>query len=149
MVVNTQCKKCGVTIRLDFGDMIKQEAIERAEEIDRTPRECPGGHVELSGMGTVCWGIQEAIHRCYDLGEGEEPEPVMSDKEYVEALLAEGKEIYDGGLNTVPELNLPSIHEFRHLEHMGFGNFQNATHLFLRCDSPSATRYYQRVKRSP
>lgn len=147
MVVKTQCRKCGVTIRLDFGDMTKEEAITRAEKIDRTPRECPGGHVELTGMGTMYWGIQDAIRRAYDLGEGEDPEPVMTDKEFVQGLLTEGRDIIDGGANKVPKLALPSIHDLLDLEHIGFGNFQDTTHVFLRCDSPRATPFYDRVVR--
>jgi len=145
MVVRTQCKKCGVTIKLDFHNMTKEEALTVAEKLDCTPRECPGQHVELSGFREM-WQIDEAIHRAYDLGEGENPEPVMTDKEYVEQLLAEGKEIIDGGCNTVPELSLPSIHEFPDLDHMGFGNFKSKTHLFLRCDSPGGSRFYQRCQ---
>ena len=144
MVIRTQCKKCGVTIRLDFGNLTKQEALAVAEKMDCTPRECPGQHVELGNWNHL-WGITDAIHRGYDLGEGEEPTPVITDREYVENLLAEGKEVIDGGLNTVPELNLPRLHDFPDLEHMGFGDFKNATHLFLRCDSPRRTRFYSRV----
>ena len=144
MVVNTQCKKCGVTIKLDFGSLTKDEALAVAEKMDRTPRECPGMHVELSGFRQL-WSLDDAIRRAYDLGEGEEPEPAVTDKEYVEKLLAEGKEVIDGGCNTVPELSLPRLHDFPGLNHMGFGNFKDPTHLFLRCDSPRATRFYERV----
>jgi hypothetical protein len=101
-------------------------------------------HMELSGFRQM-WQIDDAIHRAYDLGEGEEPEPVISDKEYVEGLLAEGRDIIDGGCNTVPELNLPRLHDFPDLDHMGFGDFKNASHLFLRCDSPRSTRFYERT----
>ncbi|NUM53483.1 MAG: hypothetical protein HUU46_07555 [Candidatus Hydrogenedentes bacterium] len=144
MVIRTKCNKCSVTIRLDFGSLSKEEAIDVGQRMDGTPRECPGRHVELSGWWTL-YGLEDAIHRAYDLGEGEEPEPVMTDKEYVEKLLGEGKDILDGGCNTVPEFNLPSIHDFRDLEHVGFGNFKSAAHLFLRLDSPRSTRYYERV----
>lgn len=147
MVITTKCMKCGVTIKLDFGALTKDEALAVAERMDRTPRECPGQHVELSGMAQL-WSVQEAIHRLYDLREGEEPQPISTDKEYVEKLLAEGKEIVDGGSMTVPDLNLPSIHDFKNLEHVGFGNFASDTHLFLRCDSPRATRFYSREPRS-
>ena len=147
MVVNTQCKKCGVAIRLDFGDITKEEAIKRADEMDRTPRECPGGHVELSAWNQL-WSIEDAIHRAYDLGEGTDPEPVITDREYAEGLLAEGRDIVDGGANKGPELNLSSIHDVPDLEHMGFGNFKSVTHVFLRCDSPRGARFYDRVLRS-
>ncbi len=141
MMIRTQCKKCGATIKLDFGELTKEEALAVAEKMDHTPRECPGMHVELGGWNQL-WGITDAIHRAYDLGEGEDPEPVMTDQAYVEKLLAEGKDVIDGGLNTVPELHLPSLHDFPDLDHIGFGNFKNATHLFLRCDSPRGTRFY-------
>jgi len=144
MVIRTQCKKCGVTIKLDFGEMTKEEALVMAEKMDNTPRECPGQHVELSGFRAL-WALDDCIHRAFDLGEGEEPTPVPTDKEYVEGLLAEGKDIIDGGCNTVPELELPDIHSFPDLVHMGFGEFKNETHLFLRCDSPRCTRFYDRV----
>ncbi len=140
MVIQTQCRKCGAIIRLDFGDMTKDEALAVAEEMDKTSRQCPGQHIELSGFRTL-WSMDDAIHRAYDLGEGEAPEPVISDKEYVEELLAQGKEIIDGGCHTVPELNLPDIHSFRDLDHIGFGNFKSGTHTFLRVDSPRGTRY--------
>jgi len=147
MVVQTECRKCGVTIKLDFGNLTKEEAEQVAENMDRTPRECPGGHVELCGLLQL-WSIDDAIHRAYDLGDGESELNVPSDKEYVQELLARGEDIYDGGLNTVPELNLPTIHSVRDLEHLGFGDFRNVTHTFLRCDSPRGTRFYQRVSNS-
>jgi len=143
MVIKTTCKKCGVTINLDFGNLSREEAEHVADQMDRTPRECPGGHVELCGFRDL-WSIDDAIHHAYDLGEGETKLNVPSDKEHVEALLAEGREIYDGGQNNVPELGLSSIHSVRDLEHIGFGNFRNATHVFLRCDSPHGTRFYEK-----
>lgn len=141
MMIRTKCKKCGVTIKLDFGSMTKEEALAAAEKMDMTPRECPGMHVELGGWKAL-YSLNDVIHRAYDLGEGEEPEPVMTDLEYVKKLLAEGKNVIDGGLNTVPELNLPRLHDFSDLDHIGFGDFKNTTHLFLRCDSPRGTRFY-------
>ena len=143
MIIRTKCKKCGVTIRLDFGELTKEEALALAEKMDQTPRECPGMHVELGGLRQL-WSLDDAIHRGYDLGEYEEPEPVLTDKEYVEKLLADGKDVIDGGLNTVPELNLPRLHDFHGLKHLGFGDFKSDTHLFLRCDSPRRTRFYMR-----
>lgn len=144
MVVQTQCLKCGVTIKIDFGSLTKAEALEVAEELDRSPRECPGRHMELSGWRRL-YGLDDAIHRAYDLGEGEEPKPIPTDKEYVESLLAEGRLIIDGGQNTVPELHLPRLHDFPDLEHLGFGEFANAAHRFVRCDSPRQTRFYEKV----
>ena len=99
--------------------------------------------MELRGFRQL-WSLDDAIHRGYDLGEYEEPEPVMTDKEYVETMLADGKDVIDGGLNTVPELNLPCLHDFHGLDHLGFGDFKSDSHLFLRCDSPRGTRFYVR-----
>ena len=143
MIVKTQCKKCGVTIKLDFGNMTKEQALAAAEQLDQMPRECPGQHVELSGIATL-WSVSDAIYRAYDEGEGEESEPVMTDLEFVQDMVAQGMEVIDGGCNTVPELGLQSIHEFPNLDHMGFGNFKNTTHLFLRWDSPYGTRFYEK-----
>lgn len=143
MIIKTQCKKCGVTIKLDFGNLTRDEALTAAEKMDTTPRECPGRHVELGGWKNL-YDLDDAIHRAYDLGESEEPTPIITDREYIEKLLAEGSNVIDGGCNTVPELHLPHLHDFPSLEHMGFGNFKNATHLFLRCDSPCGTRFYTR-----
>ncbi len=148
MVVQTTCSKCGVTIKLDFGELTKDEALEAAEKLDRSPRECPGRHVELQGMGRL-WRVRESIQRAYDRGEGiVEATPVPSDHEFVEGLLADANDVYDGGLNTVPEFNLPSIHGTPDLKHLGFGDFGSDTHLFLRHDSPRGTRFYIRESRS-
>jgi hypothetical protein len=143
MIIDTKCKKCGVTIKLDFGNLTREQAEEFCEKLDRTPRECPGMHCELGGWKKL-WGLSEAVHRAYDLGEGEQELEVPSDKEYVKQLVAQGEDVYDGGLNTVPELELPNIHSVRDLEHLGFGDFRNATHTFLRCDSPRGSRFYMR-----
>jgi hypothetical protein len=148
MVIQTTCKKCGTAISLDFGELSKEEAIEAAEKLDRSPRECPGRHIEISGMGSL-WAVKEAIHRAYDLGEGiVEAAPVMSDHDFVQGLLSEGNDVYDGGQNRVPEFNLPSIHATPDLKHLGFGDFGSDTHLFLRQDSPRGTRFYTREKRT-
>lgn len=144
MMIRTQCKKCGVTLKLDFGDMTKEEALAMAEKMDTTPRECPGMHMELGGFRQL-WSLDDAIHRAYDLGEGAEATAVMTDLEYVKKLLAEGKDVIDGGQNTVPELGLPCLHDFSDLRHVGFGYFENDQCLFIRCDSPRGTRFYERV----
>jgi hypothetical protein len=94
------------------------------------------------------WQLDDAIHRAFDLGEGEEAAPVPTDKEYVEGLLAEGRDVVDGGANSVPELGLPILQSFPDLVHLGFGDFRSATHLFVRCDSPRMTRFYERVPRA-
>lgn len=142
MIITTQCKKCGVAVKLDFGNITKEDATAAAGQLDRTPRECPGRHVELGGFRAM-WQLDDAIHRAFDLGEGKEPEPIMTDLEFVQDLMSRGMDVIDGGCNTVPELGLRNIHEFPNLDHIGFGNFKNKTHLFLRWDSPRGTRFYE------
>ena len=146
MQIETTCTKCGITITLDFGDMTKDEAIAMGRKLDNTSRECPGHHVELGGWWSL-WQIDDAIRRAYDLDEGKESKPAVSDQEYLEHLLGEGKVIYDGGSNRVPELELPSIHDLNNLQHLGFGNFRNDTHTLVRCDS-RGTRFYECVGNS-
>ena len=142
MMIRTTCKKCGATIKLDFGELSKEEALAIAEKMDSTPRECPGMHMEFGGFRQL-WSLDDAIHRAYDLGEGEASQPVMTDREYVEKQLAQGVDMIDGGQNTVPELRLPCLHDFPNLKHIGFGNFENHAGAFLRCDSPRGTRFYE------
>lgn len=148
MVIQTTCTKCGTAISLDFGALSKDEAVEAAEKLDRSSRECPGRHMELEGIAGL-WRVKEAIHRAYNLGEGiVEAAPVISDHDFIQNLLAEGNDVYDGGLNTVPEFSLPSIHAIPNLKHLGFGDFGNGTHLLLRHNSPHGTRFYLRKTRT-
>lgn len=144
MMIRTTCKKCGATIKLDFGELTKEEALAIAEKMENTPRECPGMHMEFGGFRQL-WSLDDAIHRAYDLGEGEVSTPVMTDREYVEQLLAEGMDMIDGGLNTVPELKLPCLLDYPDLRHIGFGHFEDNTGLFLRHDSPRGTRFYEYI----
>ena len=146
MNIHTTCTKCGTSIQLDFGELTKEQALEFAEKLDTQPRECPGRHCELGGWKTL-YQIPDAIHRAYDLDQGEPPKPIQSDKEFVETLLADGRAIVDGGRNTVPELGLDSIHNYKDLEHLGFGSFANREYIFSRIDSPRSTRFYERLDR--
>lgn len=145
MYIKTTCNKCGTEFHLDLGDMSREMAEKAFRKLDGTSRQCPGHHVELGGWFEM-WNLNDALHRAYDLGEAEEFQ-VQSDEEHVRVLLAKGMDVVDGGSNTVPGLNLPSIHDEPDLKHIGFGNFRNETHLFTRCDSPLGTRFYQRVER--
>ncbi len=60
--------------------------------MDNTPRECPGFHTELGDWKRL-WNLEDAIHRAYDLGQGETPAPVISDKVHVEALLIKERKL--------------------------------------------------------
>jgi hypothetical protein len=114
-------------------------------KMDDIPRQCPGHHMELGGFYAM-WNLEDALHRAYDLGESEDLN-IPTDEEFVKNLLAEGKDIVDGGSNKVPRLHLPSIHNLPGLVHLGFGEFQSDSHLYIRRDSPIGTRFYERVKR--
>lgn len=145
MYIKTTCNKCGAEFHLDLGEMSREMAEKAFRKMDDVPRQCPGHHMELGGF-FVMWSLEDALHRAYDLGETEELN-IPTDEEHVKALLAEGKDIVDGGANKVPYLNLPSLHSIPGLVHLGFGEFQSETHLYIRCDSPIGTRFYERVGR--
>ena len=166
MMIRTTCKKCGVTLKLDFGELTKEEALAIAEKMEKdgiifvenlksmypdvARRELEivlkeeKRHFEFGGFRRL-WSLDAALHRAYDLGEGEDSTPVMTDREYVENLIAQGLDMIDGGLNTVPEMKLPCLLDFRGLRHIGFGHFEDNTGLFLRYDSPRGTRFYEYV----
>ena len=145
MHVKTTCNKCGIEFHLDLGEMSREMAEKAFRKMDDIPRQCPGHHMELGGFFAM-WNLEDALYRAYDLGETEELN-IPTDEEHVRTLLAQGKDIVDGGANKVPELKLPSIHDFPGLVHLGFGEFQSDTHLYVRRDSPIGTRFYERVER--
>jgi hypothetical protein len=145
MLVKTTCNRCGASFHIDLGTMTRAEAEAMFRKLDATSRQCPGGHVEFGGFYAM-WNLEDALHRTYDLGETVELN-VPSDEEHVRTLLEEGRDIWDGGANKVPRLDLPSIHGLPGLKHLGFGEFANDTHIFKRCDSPRGTRFYERIPR--
>jgi len=145
MYIKTTCNKCGAEFHLDLGEMSREMAEKAFRKLDNTSRQCPGFHVELGGWYAF-WNLEDALHRAYDLGEMEEFQ-IPTDEEHVRELISKGMKIVDGGSNTIPGLNLPSIHDEPNLKHIGFGDFANETHLFTRCDSPSGTRFYERVEK--
>ena len=62
--VRVKCRKCNTPITLDFGGMTRSEAEAVVNTLDRTPRECPGYHVELSGWRRL-WRMDEALDAIY------------------------------------------------------------------------------------
>jgi hypothetical protein len=145
MYVETTCNKCGEKFHIDLGDMSKEEAQTNFRKLDDSPRQCPGHHVEFGGWYQL-WNLEDALHRAYDLGETVELD-VQSDEDFVRELLSDGRTILDGGCKKLEHLKLPSIHDQQNLNHIGFGNFTNDTHVFTRCDSPIGTRFYERVEK--
>lgn len=146
MFVKTDCNKCGTVVHIDLGEMSREQAQKAFESLDRNGRECPGGHMELGGLYRM-WNLEEVLHRAYDLGQTDLAPEIPTDEAFVRGLKNEGKDIFDGGSNTVPSLNLPSIHDTAGLEHLGGGNFGDDDFRFLRCDSPIGTRFYERISR--
>lgn len=146
MFIKTSCNKCGALLNLDLGDMSRDQTKQVFERLDRNGRECPGGHMELGGLYRM-WNLEEVLRRAFDLAESNVPPVASSDQEFVQGLLAQGKAVMDGGQNTVPSLDLPSIHGVPGLRHQGGGNFSNHDFNFVRCDSPLGTRFYERMPR--
>lgn len=66
----------------------------------------------------------------------------VTDLAWAREQLAQGVQLYDGGLNTVPELGLPSIHKVPSLRHLGFGYFRSPAGWFDPLLSPAGTRFY-------
>jgi hypothetical protein len=143
MFIKTTCNKCGESFHIDLGNMSREEAQAAFRALDTTSRQCPGGHVEFGGFRAL-WNLDDALRRAYDLGEAVEMS-VPCDEEHVGRLLAEGRDIWDGGANKVPSLGLRAIHEVPGLAHLGCGDFASDTHIFVRRDSPLGTRFYERL----
>lgn len=98
--------------------------------------ECPGMHVEL---GKIIDGYDIDFNKVY------ERDPPPTDEKYVRNLQEKGYTVIDGGLGIVK--GLKSIHDYRNLKHIGFGNFESDTHIYERADSPRGTRFYIEVKK--
>lgn len=143
MFIKTTCNKCGESFHIDLGNMSRDEAQAAFRKLDITSRQCPGGHVEFGGFRAL-WNLDDALHRAYDLGEAVEL-TVPSDEEHARRLLAEGRDIWDGGANKVPGFGLRAIQEVPGLTHLGGGDFASETHVFVRRDSPRGTRFYERL----
>jgi nitrate/TMAO reductase-like tetraheme cytochrome c subunit len=63
--VRVVCRKCHEVIRLDFGDMTREQAAEALDKLaNRGPAECPGFHVELGGWAYF-WRLPEALEAMY------------------------------------------------------------------------------------
>lgn len=126
--------------------MTREEAKKAFRRMDQNGGHCPGQHMELGGLWAM-WNLDDVLRRAYDLNQAVPSMPLPTDEEHVKSLQSRGKEVWDGGANKVPELNLPNLHYVAGLSHMGSGNFASSTHVFLRCDSPLGTRFYVREAR--
>lgn len=125
------CKKCNATIYIEIGDLTVEQAKERLARIRSF--ECPGRHVELSSV------LENYLWR---------PEPVMremptpeSDKDFLEKLKTQNphRRIF---LMGEPIEDVPSLQSIPGLRHVGYGEFQNDTHRYVRYDSPTRSRRF-------
>ena len=122
------CKKCGLTVKLDTGNLTKEDALERLAA--RQGFNCSAGmHVEIGRMIDYLEILSEDIE---DLGDSK------SDDEFY-------KELVDvcGTDNVFTTQQLPLG-----LEHCGSGYFKDAQYNYDREDSPCGGRFYIRRKRS-
>lgn len=70
MVAAVRCRKCGETIKLDFGNLGYNEALEAVDRMDCQPGECPGFHVELAGWRKL-WQMDLALAIVFPEHRGE------------------------------------------------------------------------------
>lgn len=130
------CRTCTSIIRVPV-DRPAEEL--RAAIAERQGYECPGQHVEL---GRLLDG--------YDWNwvpvEADEP---PTDAAYGHELLTKypGRLYYLGSQELGTELGIPSLHDLKDLEHVGFGDFANHEWYFLRQDSPRGARFYVQLPR--
>ena len=66
--VRTTCLKCRERVKVQFGDLSEDAARAAVAKIDRTPMECPGFHVELSGWRGL-WQLDKCIEAVYGGGQ--------------------------------------------------------------------------------
>lgn len=134
MYAKARCAVCEKEFLLDFGTMAKEDAIQRYEEMKKQGIYCPA-HSKADVPNTSVDQSEVEVQK------------ISTDEEHVRKFQDEGREMVDGGCNTVPQFNLPSIHGIPGLVHLGFGEFCSDTHTYIRRDSPIGTRFYERVER--
>lgn len=68
MVQKTTCRKCGITVTVDFKGLTYTEAQDCVVKMDQRPMECPGFHVELGGWRYL-WRLDELLASAYGTEE--------------------------------------------------------------------------------
>jgi len=125
MLLVGTCKKCGCTIRLDIGELTREEVIEKLS--GQRTFSCPGHHVELSSPHPHYWNLDE-----WELVEGNAP----SDEEFVADLRKQYPEVID-----TEEMTRRGI-----ITGFAFGlPLTNDGNVWDFCESPSGKRWYYRV----
>lgn len=133
------CKKCGASLRVEVNgqsmDMVKERlAVIRGYE-------CPGQHVEL---GILLDGYE------WDWTPFSAPE-TPSDEEYGRSLMEQygmDRVYYLGDEAVGRALGIKNLITVPGLAHLGFGDFGDAEHYYVRHDSPCfTTRFYIQQRR--
>jgi hypothetical protein len=132
------CKKCAAVVHVPVGE----HAIPDLQELLGVLQgfECPGQHVEF---GTAL----EQYEWDWDPVEREAP---PTDEHFGRMLIAQHgcANVLHMGKDTLGEaLGIRRLQSIAGLEHMGFGDFADATHYYVRRDSPLGTRFYVRSER--
>lgn len=133
------CRKCGATVRVE----VNGQSVEKLKDqlLRSQPYECPGQHMELGNMlDDYEWAWTPFTA----------PEP-PTDEEYGRSLIEKHgpDRVYYLGDDAIGKLlGIKNLNTLRDLEHLGFGDFGNAEHHYVRHDSPShTTRFYIQERR--
>lgn len=136
-IVKALCNECGAEILFDVGasNVTRDEAMKMMGQLQSF--QCHGNGLPRMVLSSPLVGT-----------ELKEPFKVVTVEipnleEHIAALRAGGHDVYairDGQIAGVP--GLPS-----NLRHLGYGDFGDDTHLFVRRDAPDGTRVYVRIKR--
>ena len=129
------CRKCAAVVHIELRGMSVIELQDVLGELQGF--ECPGQHVELSTA-------LEQYEWDWDPVEREEP---PTDEHFGRMLISthgQSNVLYMGKDALGTTLGIRRLQSISGLEHMGLGDFADATHYFVRRDSPNGTRFYIR-----
>lgn len=137
--VKGACRTCHATVRVEVNGQSADEI--KAKLAQAQPYECPGQHMEL---GRMLDGYD------WDWTPIEAPEP-PTDEEYGRDLIQKygaDRVFYLGDDALGSALGIKNLNILRDLEHLGFGEFGNSQHVYVRHDSPChTTRFYVQERR--
>ena len=121
------CRKCGVEIKVDIGDLAEEDAIKKMKE--REFFNCSQGyHVELGSL------FDNVVLKP---GIYDDEKTAKTQEEYKNELIG----LY-GDENVITAKELQRIPD---LKHMGFGFFSGSGFEYDRRDADDGTRFYVRI----